>query len=779
MSSNVSTLSNIEEMKSRRQKEYDEEIEYIIKNNPKLFSENFDGDISKVVVKTKKGDKRLNQFMEGPTRKMLKGIINEERKKKGLRNLESSLNISGVSGSLEGENKRNITGKVAEIKRKLKNGDKITVDEWEDLVDFAEGDKNPMTDTDLNEIMRRDFIDERVDDPDALYERLARGQVPALDDDELEILEEEDIDYNTKGLFGSKKEKEIEPEGHPKTKIQLDIEEEEERYGPPAQVLDYEEHFEAMLRSEAEENEHLRSIIEAGIETIRENVESLPSEEEKLEYIEDKEKLYLKDVEDRAKKEKDVEKLNKLEERRKKLKEDIEKIQARQEEFLQKHAKDIEEARKNVAEGSKPEELSGSFSEKEIGHINRNFFDSEWEDRGSYMYNKTFGFSISKEAYDKQLNEHKPLLDTVEQQAIPSGIGALVNEGVTVATGGNIIAGTIAGGLASGATRLIEGQVQEESSSPGTISEREIIRGDSPPPIVEQGSKDRPEGTQLDLEEETNAQKGVENIIKTVLGYSDQQQQYIDNSQGQGQVSNDSMTPGSGEPDKIIKEALEESKMKQSNEPQNIKKLVTYTGAIHKDAIELFFGSSKRPNWNWTLFAGRTLNWKTPKGKKYIYMQNKYIFKNYGPDMFVYSLRYTDKSKPEDVYKENYELMQLYFALTGSGSKNIQLNLPGLQNSSSDLVQVKLSDLLKEHNILSHDAISNYNNFNDISPKNNVVSPQLIDEIKVKLEKFDKRSTKIFSAQKIPKTGIIKFIEDPCDNKVRNKIIRIKNKFNI
>lgn len=110
--------------------------------------------------------------------------------------------------------------------------------------------------------------------------------------------------------------------------------------------------------------------------------------------------------------------------------------------------------------------------------------------------------------------------------------------------------------------------------------------------------------------------------------------------------------------------------------------LVDSWDPIHPDALNLFFGSSTRPMWNAKLFDGRAKDpsWKNLESKRnLLFWENQIIYKRHGQDLLVERLKYGMNSNIKDLLRENFELVQLYFAL-----KNIR----------TGMVSVKLQDLI-------------------------------------------------------------------------------------
>ncbi len=212
--------------------------------------------------------------------------------------------------------------------------------------------------------------------------------------------------------------------------------------------------------------------------------------------------------------------------------------------------------------------------------------------------------------------------------------------------------------------------------------------------------------------------------------------------------------PGPNIPNNLfqIEEERQEEKKKKADELEadrlsnKVKPEYKYQNAIHPDALQLYFQSAVIPKWNWTLFNSRSLMKSDNKEqiKKYLFMQSKCLVEKYGCQLFVYSLVYGESSSLTEIYKENHEIIQLFFAYKHINSGNVSL---------------KLSDLLNQQSLLG----SSYNSY---------TAPKLAESKKEKEDKKKKKDNKKI-VYNINRTAE----ENLEDNPIANNVNFMENNF--
>lgn len=406
----------------------------------------------------------------------------------------------------------------------------------------------------------------------------------------------------------------------------------------------------------------------------------------------------------------------------------------RKKEWVLENINNGEELLKEEEEGETEEEKKQSPSESTLDKVNRDFYIAEdWEVNGEFMHNKKYDVSVTKKKYDEQIKKHGGALDTIESNAGPTFLGSLAGLGAGLVTENPFVGAAVSEGV-NAASRGVVAEVNEETAANvGSLTESDLVGHDS----------------NIGEEEKSNSSNvfdtvSTEGVLRGIFNTPDQSL-YEGDSDSLYQPTNSQAGI-----DDIISETVKENENKPKPEMKKKKKLM-YKGAIHKDAIALYFGSSKSPKWNWTLFAGRELNYKNEKGKKYLYMQSSSLVKKYGIELFVYQLRYSSNSKPDDIYRENHEILQLYFSYINNKNQFDQIYVPGLSDKIEDqndqFVRVRLKDLINEHNLLddaAHEAndYNNYVNIDKTGGKTGEITPALVDEVAFKIKEF-KNSEKI------------------------------------
>ncbi len=452
---------------------------------------------------------------------------------------------------------------------------------------------------------------------------------------------------------------------------------------------------------------------------------------------------------------------------------------------------------------------------EDLEMINRDFYNlQDWEQNGNLMHNNRYNYNITKEKYDEQIKKHEGAVDSVESTAGPSLVGSILS-GATIAATGNPALGLVAGEAGNLATRAIVSEVNEETSqSIGSLQLSDIESLPSGPNIdtnipigpgkphistlnEQTNYSNLLESSDIESSRMANSSESgssnstrsnnfedntTEETLRQIFGNLDE------NSLYQEDDNSVNIRPGGVDPEgQIIREAVNEQNALGKNDKKPVKKVLTYQGAIHKDALELYFGSSITPSWNWTLFAGRKLNFKKGSVKKYLWMQSMKIIEKYGIELLVYKLVYGLKSSEENIYKENHEILQLYFSYINNKNQFSQLAIPGInsQVQSDQIVRVRLGDLIGEHNLLAdaQNGAQDYNNYGNVG-KNNVgeITPQLVEKVAEKIEEYKQAQKINFGiSQKVPGMVVLKMTDEYdcscCDDKPKNKII-IRKKMN-
>ena len=165
-----------------------------------------------------------------------------------------------------------------------------------------------------------------------------------------------------------------------------------------------------------------------------------------------------------------------------------------------------------------------------------------------------------------------------------------------------------------------------------------------------------------------------------------------------GPPSNDSSAggdsseiPSEGEQSATQSQNVQTSILQGNNQVQGV-----YENPVHPDAIGIFFGNSNFPKWNDTLLADRDRRYAdlTPEETKpFLLQQSRMIFEKHGADLMIPRLMYDESSDGLDVKRENFEIMQIWAKLKDIGSPS----------GESDIVGVRLGDLLKFRGLISSD----------------------------------------------------------------------------